>query len=1218
MEPAISRVNSWSTNRTLVGSDGGKDSHLYKSMEGTAGQLPIIQTPDMRQWLDVSTLPLSGKLLEELLRLHGPPDNKIESRGNLAKKASKFKAWLRQTKTGADVRFRSNIDNAREKVIDYHIESYPDPKARDENGPAIAELDGIEIQGVAELAEPVPELFDTSAPSELVVAADTRRASADESHDEPLPRYEPRRDPSTVSTSSSRVEGVLVPRPSVGVHQPSSPSTTTARGSDASPTSDHASSAGLDARNTAPGQASGAVQQPGEHGNPPRPLIDLLDSADRQSQEGQKLSDNLQDILAAIHNHLANNKAPSDDKVPDGGGRFRVMSTESYETDTDAEPRIVRRATVARSKGRKSAITSPRRKRSASTAISPLSFQSSIRLDDDEQPNQELFRKQTLPKRLPASAGAEAIWQSLLRMQAKILGPEHPMTYQAKSDLAHSRTSSHGSGFQNLSALQASRELAVQTLGMVHPWVAAFCEELEKLETLTAGKIEGDTSTAGQEESTVVAHRGEGTHMVPHTNDENGERIVPAGRTIIQEVQSSNDPVNAGVEPFNTPVHAKVELPKINPNVPPPQQEHSPLSRSTNLDGLWNVQHQPHRPRSTYKAFSGYVFEGLTNSALNSVKWLQRNYGPERPVEPGKERVRWTCACGEELHDDFVETRQGAARELQAYLNRPQTRTGGGNSPTSPSSSNGTGSFMGSSVGGTLSSTTSRSSYGSQVPSFTGSSDSTKPPQNAPGPYLYPGYTPLADPPWLLVCANEDRHTPKLAHLDMGPQIRSDKDLALSLRDHYFQVNGNWWRSLRIRGLTTIEFVQFEVHQNRFADIRKCPDVPPVSTGDYSFEPGDLLPPVGSTYLLHLFKHPGDYDGERITYLRSPKRNGRLQCGVGWGINMVEGFLPDRVWMVISSLFTLGSLAFMIAWAAIKHDVQGASGVAAWITHSQATQNRAKDNNISLVPNDTDLANRSDYIISIVPPRDAIATAQRIIDVSSSGSLTQRSNPLYYLDLNATSPKTARHIASVFSTSAPHIRYIDGGIIGAPPSPRNDAANTWYRPSIPLSGPHPLAEASPSGAHLASVLNVKHINPTIGSATGLKMCFASLSKGYTALAIQSFTTASNLSVLPQLKEAMAEFNPAGLQSAERGLPSMCPKAYRWVHEMREIAETFEADGGFEAGESSFRSIAEVYELVANGTVLGEEKVGSRVRGTTAEEVARLVGAGTARRKEKVE
>lgn len=75
--------------------------------------------------------------------------------------------------------------------------------------------------------------------------------------------------------------------------------------------------------------------------------------------------------------------------------------------------------------------------------------------------------------------------------------------------------------------------------------------------------------------------------------------------------------------------------------------------------------------------------------------------------------------------------------------------------------------------------------------------------------------------------------------------------------------------------------------------------MPPVTTGDYFFEPADLLPPVGSQYLLHLFKHPEDYDGELITYLRAPKRHGRLQLGVGYGINLVEGFLAGRVWMVL-------------------------------------------------------------------------------------------------------------------------------------------------------------------------------------------------------------------------------------------------------------------------------------------------------------------------------
>jgi hypothetical protein len=194
------------------------------------------------------------------------------------------------------------------------------------------------------------------------------------------------------------------------------------------------------------------------------------------------------------------------------------------------------------------------------------------------------------------------------------------------------------------------------------------------------------------------------------------------------------------------------------------------------------------------------------------------------------------------------------------------------------------------------------------------------------------------DPPsWLLACANEGRFTTKLVHLDMSRTlVKSDKDLALVLRSHYSHLmSRKWFRWLRLRGLVTIDFVQFEVHRNRFADIRKCPDMPPIefAKSQYDFEPTDLVPPVGSKYLLHLFKHPQDYDGELITYLRSPKRRERLEVGVGWGINLVEGFLADRVWTLVIGFFAIGSLVFAIVWVCVrKDDVQGAFGVAAWMT----------------------------------------------------------------------------------------------------------------------------------------------------------------------------------------------------------------------------------------------------------------------------------------------
>lgn len=267
---------------------------------------------------------------------------------------------------------------------------------------------------------------------------------------------------------------------------------------------------------------------------------------------------------------------------------------------------------------------------------------------------------------------------------------------------------------------------------------------------------------------------------------------------------------------------------------------------------------------------------------------------------------------------------------------------------------------------------------------------------------------------------------------------------------------------------------------------------------------------------------------------------------------------------------------------------------------------------MELVPTDLDLCNEANYILSIVPPRDAIATAERVAKAVSNANVKTRSSPLYFLDLNAISPNTAREINDTFSQSSADVHFIDGGIIGGPPKEKDDG--TWYRPSIPTSGPHPLSQASLHGDKLAEVLNVKTINDKIGSASGLKMCFACMGKGFAALAIQSFTTAHNLGVLDHLRAEMDIHAPGNRERAEKHLVSMPPKAYRWVNEMEFIAETFEADGGFSKEESPFRSIAQIYELVANGTELGKEKTEDRKRGLTADDVALLISEGTEKRK----
>lgn len=278
---------------------------------------------------------------------------------------------------------------------------------------------------------------------------------------------------------------------------------------------------------------------------------------------------------------------------------------------------------------------------------------------------------------------------------------------------------------------------------------------------------------------------------------------------------------------------------------------------------------------------------------------------------------------------------------------------------------------------------------------------------------------------------------------------------------------------------------------------------------------------------------------------------------------------------------------------------------------------------MELVSTDEELAATSDYIISIVPPRDAMATAQRIMEVSTTSSFTKRTHPLYYLEMNAVSPKLIRSINGLFGSFGDQIRFIDGAVIGSAPSLKDDQTDpskveAWKRPSIPMSGPHRLEDAERSGSHLASIIGARHISDDIGAASGLKMSFACLTKGFTGLAIQSFTTAHRLGVLPELQQHLQQISPKTFDLANASMPRMPPKAYRWVREMEEIEATLAEDGGFEGEESIFGGIARTYDLVAHGTDLGNEKTERRNRGKTAEDVAVLMSEGIERRKQKTD
>lgn len=260
-------------------------------------------------------------------------------------------------------------------------------------------------------------------------------------------------------------------------------------------------------------------------------------------------------------------------------------------------------------------------------------------------------------------------------------------------------------------------------------------------------------------------------------------------------------------------------------------------------------------------------------------------------------------------------------------------------------------------------------------------------------------------------------------------------------------------------------------------------------------------------------------------------------------------------------IFSCGEMGLGIAKLLIAHDYAVSTYAA---DRSANTQDNAREAGVHLHDNFDDFVSNIDVVLSIVPPRDAYLTAQRFADTVSP---KQRDKPLYYLDLNATSTKTAARTAELFKAS-PDILLIDGGIIGGIPHPITETSNgsndthhngtpTWHCPALIVSGPVQLSDSD-----LARTLRIDHVGPDIGAATGVKMCFAATTKGFVSLAIQSYTTAHQLGCLDTLRAYLAKYQPSTHALAEKGLVTMPPKAYRWVGEMKEIGDTVSVDGGF--------------------------------------------------------
>lgn len=229
---------------------------------------------------------------------------------------------------------------------------------------------------------------------------------------------------------------------------------------------------------------------------------------------------------------------------------------------------------------------------------------------------------------------------------------------------------------------------------------------------------------------------------------------------------------------------------------------------------------------------------------------------------------------------------------------------------------------------------------------------------------------------------------------------------------------------------------------------------------------------------------------------------------------------------------------------------------------SSESERRVRRAELEIVDDDAALVRDADFVLSIVPPGVAVEIARRYRSALDAAA----KNPIF-ADCNAISPATARRIGEVLAGGK--CRYVDAGIIGGPPPEDLNAGG----PRFYASG-----RDARDFAHLSRFgLDIAVLDGPIGAASGLKLSYAGLTKGSIALGAAMIAAASREGLGDALRGELARSQPQMLGRLARQVPAMFPKAYRWVAEMREIAEFLDGD---DRGAMIYEGAARLYERIA--------------------------------------
>jgi len=245
--------------------------------------------------------------------------------------------------------------------------------------------------------------------------------------------------------------------------------------------------------------------------------------------------------------------------------------------------------------------------------------------------------------------------------------------------------------------------------------------------------------------------------------------------------------------------------------------------------------------------------------------------------------------------------------------------------------------------------------------------------------------------------------------------------------------------------------------------------------------------------------------------------------------------------------------------AAMGAALTGLGRTVCWASESRgpATAARARQAGLTDARSATELAQRSDVVLSICPPHAAVEVARSVTGAAPGGFRG------VFVDANAISPTTARTVAGI--VEADGATYVDGGIIGLPPG-QADGTRLY------LSG---ARAGEIRNLFAGTSVDARVVDGAAWAASAVKMAYAAWTKGTAALLLAARALAEAEGVTDALLTEWAVSQPDLADRTRSAARSTAAKGWRWVAEMEEIAASMAAAGlpaGFhQAAAEVFRS-----------------------------------------------